>query len=153
MYEFVSIKQYAIDSKKAYDSEWEKRPEVKLRRSIAQKIHRSKPKVKAKLKVYNSEYLKTEKGKQKNQMGVRNHKYLQNASGIRITIEQWRDICERFNNRCAYCGIHEEVLKIIHNQNLSMDHVIPLSKGGKHIVENIVPSCRSCNSKKGTKIL
>lgn len=36
--------------------------------------------------------------------------------------------------------------------NLSLDHIIPVSKGGKHIRENIQILCRSCNSKKGAKL-
>ncbi|MDX1958579.1 MAG: HNH endonuclease [Leptospiraceae bacterium] len=33
-------------------------------------------------------------------------------------------------------------------EELTMDHLIPLSKGGKSIRANLVPSCKSCNSKK-----
>ena len=32
---------------------------------------------------------------------------------------------------------------------LEQEHVIPLSKGGALTLHNIVPACRSCNSKKG----
>ena len=38
-------------------------------------------------------------------------------------------------------------------ERLTQDHVIPLSKGGQHIKENIVPACPSCNSKKGNRML
>ena len=31
---------------------------------------------------------------------------------------------------------------------LSMDHVIPLSRGGKSVKENLVPCCKDCNNKK-----
>ncbi|MDB4875733.1 MAG: hypothetical protein JWM41_2179 [Gemmatimonadetes bacterium] len=34
-----------------------------------------------------------------------------------------------------------------------MDHVIPISRGGSHTRENVVPACRSCNSKKGDLML
>jgi len=33
-----------------------------------------------------------------------------------------------------------------------MDHVIPLSKGGKHLPSNVVPACASCNSSKGNNL-
>ena len=44
---------------------------------------------------------------------------------------------------CQYCG----------NQAESIDHVIPKSKGGLTNWENVVTSCRSCNSSKGSKLV
>ncbi len=46
--------------------------------------------------------------------------------------------------RCVYCGSTE---------NLSVDHLFPRIKGGADIVENLVCSCKSCNSSKGKKDL
>jgi 5-methylcytosine-specific restriction endonuclease McrA len=43
---------------------------------------------------------------------------------------------------CHYC--HREVGR----KNLTMDHVLPLSRGGKSRKGNIVPACKQCNSKK-----
>jgi len=34
-----------------------------------------------------------------------------------------------------------------------MDHVVPLIRGGRHSVGNIIPACRSCNSSKGGKFI
>jgi len=45
---------------------------------------------------------------------------------------------------CAYCGA---------TGDMSIDHVVPLSRGGKHEIENLLPACRSCNSSKGAKLL
>lgn len=56
-----------------------------------------------------------------------------------LTAEQWRDIKAAHKHRCAYCG---------KRRPLTMDHVIPLSKGGPHTASNIVPACRSCNCSK-----
>lgn len=47
---------------------------------------------------------------------------------------------------CCYCG--EPVTK----SQATMDHVIPLSKGGKTNFENIVTSCGPCNFRKGNKM-
>lgn len=45
--------------------------------------------------------------------------------------------------RCKYCGARAT----------SIDHVVPVSKGGTNDPFNLVPACRSCNSSKGDKQL
>ena len=54
-----------------------------------------------------------------------------------------KNVFSRDDHRCQYCGYQRPV-----NQ-LSLDHVIPRSHGGKTTWENIVCSCMKCNSKKG----
>jgi len=49
----------------------------------------------------------------------------------------------RDNYECAYCGTTGNK-----NNKLTMDHIIPKSKGGKSTFENTVTCCTSCNSKK-----
>ena len=54
--------------------------------------------------------------------------------------------------RCTYCDAWHTKWK--NNWKTSAgDHVVPLSKGGKDFIENLVPCCSSCNSSKGAKIL
>lgn len=60
-----------------------------------------------------------------------------------LTGEQWAAIVEHHGGRCAYCGTRPEVITV--------DHVIPISKGGAHTAANVVPACRSCNSRKGAR--
>ncbi|MBT1073501.1 HNH endonuclease [Pelotalea chapellei] len=43
---------------------------------------------------------------------------------------------------CHWCGGRFQV------EELTMDHVIPLSRGGKASRNNVVPSCKECNSRK-----
>ena len=57
-----------------------------------------------------------------------------------FTARQWGALKEAFRHRCAYCKLRIE--------NLTQDHVIPLSRGGSHTASNIVPACRSCNARK-----
>jgi 5-methylcytosine-specific restriction endonuclease McrA len=59
-----------------------------------------------------------------------------------LTDDEWKEIKRHYNYKCVYCG--EKKL-------LTQDHIIPVSKGGHHIKENIVPACKSCNSKKGNR--
>ena len=43
---------------------------------------------------------------------------------------------------CYYCN------RRVGRDNLTMDHVVPLSRGGKSKKGNIVPACKECNNKK-----
>lgn len=61
-----------------------------------------------------------------------------------LTVSEWTAVYESFRGRCAYCN---------GAQARTIDHVIPLSRGGSHDVENVVPACRVCNAHKGAKPL
>lgn len=50
------------------------------------------------------------------------------------------DIFRRDNYRCVYCGSNEE---------LTIDHVLPVSKGGGNTWQNLVTACLPCNRYKG----
>ena len=43
---------------------------------------------------------------------------------------------------CHYCGI-----KMVFRE-ITMDHLVPLARGGKSSKDNLVPSCKDCNNKK-----
>ena len=53
-------------------------------------------------------------------------------------------IYKRDKNKCQYCGS---------TKHLTIDHVIPKSKGGEDTWENLVVACSTCNVKKGDKLL
>lgn len=55
------------------------------------------------------------------------------------------NVFARDNYTCQYC--YEK----FRPDALTIDHVTPVSKGGKNIWENVVASCASCNTKKGSK--
>jgi 5-methylcytosine-specific restriction endonuclease McrA len=53
----------------------------------------------------------------------------------------WRqNIKESWDNKCAYCGSEE---------NLTIDHIVPQSKGGMDFTKNVVCCCHNCNQSKG----
>lgn len=52
----------------------------------------------------------------------------------------------RDRNLCLYCG------KSFPYQDLSRDHVQPVSKGGRDIWTNVVTSCRRCNNRKADRL-
>jgi 5-methylcytosine-specific restriction protein A len=45
---------------------------------------------------------------------------------------------------CYYCG------RLFEPKDLTMDHVVPLVRGGRSTKDNIVTSCKECNTKKKT---
>jgi 5-methylcytosine-specific restriction endonuclease McrA len=57
------------------------------------------------------------------------------------------NIYVRDGNRCQYCG------KRFQTSELSLDHVVPLSRGGPSTWENVVCACLPCNVRKGNKLL
>lgn len=68
---------------------------------------------------------------------------IQNGLDATLTDEQWEAIIHAYKGKCAYCGIKAKLL--------TKDHVIPVLYGGGYTPMNIVPACKSCNSKKGSK--
>jgi len=53
-----------------------------------------------------------------------------------------KNILRRDNHKCQYCG------SVV---NLTVDHVIPKSRGGEETWENLVTACVKCNNKKGNR--
>ena len=54
-----------------------------------------------------------------------------------------RSVFARDDWTCQYCGSSAE----------NVDHVVPKSRGGEHIWENVVAACRRCNSRKENRLL
>lgn len=54
-----------------------------------------------------------------------------------------RAIFARDGGRCQYC----------HGPAESIDHVVPRSRGGQHVWENVVAACRPCNTRKRDRLL
>jgi len=54
-----------------------------------------------------------------------------------------KNIIRRDNHRCQFCGA---------SSNLTIDHIIPKSRGGEDTWENLTTACIKCNNKKGDRI-
>lgn len=72
-----------------------------------------------------------------------NRRFLKESNGGRVTREEWESLLEDCENKCLCCGVT--------NVKLAMDHIMPLSRGGAHSIDNIQPLCKSCNSRKKNK--
>lgn len=60
----------------------------------------------------------------------------------RLTEPYKKEIFEHDNYQCQYCGDKPSI------DNIFIDHIIPLSKGGDNSPVNLTTACKSCNSKK-----
>ena len=58
-----------------------------------------------------------------------------------------RNILERDRHTCQYCGRRYD------RSQLTVDHVIPRSRGGESTWENVLTACVSCNTRKGSRTL
>lgn len=54
-----------------------------------------------------------------------------------------RNVFQRDNHRCQYCGTASDPL--------SIDHVVPRSRGGTDVWENVTTACLPCNVRKGNR--
>jgi len=69
-----------------------------------------------------------------------------------FTLEEWQAKLKEYHYRCAYCGKTQAQHIRETGQKLHKDHIIPLKMGGTNYIDNIVPACRSCNSRKHTSV-
>lgn len=60
--------------------------------------------------------------------------------GVMLTRQ---NIFKRDGNKCVYCSSRTD---------LTLDHVVPRSRGGSSTWTNLVTACRSCNTKKGDQL-
>lgn len=119
------------------------REEEKARRRVYYAAHREE--IKQRQAVYDADHREKRKGQRAahpevSQINCARRRAKKKGLPATLTVEQWEVIKIAYGNRCAYCGKKPG--------QLTQDHVIPLSKGGGTIAENIVPACKSCNSKK-----
>lgn len=85
--------------------------------------------------------------------GVQNPDYYRAAAKLRrarlrgvecsFTVEQARELFEEYAGLCVYCL----------SPATTLDHVVPISAGGAHAKDNLVPACKSCNSSKRDRSL
>jgi 5-methylcytosine-specific restriction endonuclease McrA len=57
------------------------------------------------------------------------------------TLAEWLALLAEYRHRCGYCGV---------TGKLEPDHRIPLARGGSNWISNIIPACRTCNTRKRT---
>lgn len=85
-----------------------------------------------------SDFLRTVSSKYPSPVVIRLNHYIHLP--YRGVVMTRHNIFKRDGNRCQYCGTHD---------HLTLDHVIPKSRGGKTNWDNLATACKRCNSRKG----
>lgn len=70
---------------------------------------------------------------------------LENSAGLLVTTRDIRRLIHHYGGCCAYCGVRPEKLHI--------DHVVPIARGGRHSIGNLLPACADCNLSKNATLL
>lgn len=123
------FKSYVRKNKRIYDSVKEKDRYIKIKDYINKKRRERYKKNLEKSRLYSK---------------IRKH---QRRTAGTIDYNEWIKKCNLLGNKCQMCGKSSDIVK------LTIDHILPISKGGTNILENLQPLCLSCNSKKGSKII
>ncbi len=133
-----ALRDRDIEKARAYGREWAKRNPDKVRANASLNYQKNKERCKRQAR----EWGKKNPDKRSKIMIFQNAKRRSRkiANGGRgFNKFQWQDLLARCDGFCAYCRVRKAN---------SIDHFIPLSKGGLHDFCNIVPACRMCNSTK-----
>lgn len=141
-------KKYYYDNHEAnlkHRAELRKRPEAKKKKSQQDKSYyaRNKKVIRERF----NEWIKLNRARvadyQREYKYKRNAKIISNGNNT-LTRGQIALLFEK-HPYCEYCG------KI--NTLLTVDHIVPINKGGQNCLANVTIACKSCNSSKGDKLL
>jgi 5-methylcytosine-specific restriction endonuclease McrA len=125
---------------------WEKNNLEKLlerwRRISRERDHKNEAH-RAKYKKYRDSHLE----KERERIRLKGHNRLAKikGNGGKITAVEWSELKRKYDYTCLCCRRKEPEIE------LTLDHVIPVDKGGANVIGNAQPLCGSCNSSKGTK--
>lgn len=73
---------------------------------------------------------------------------------VELTISEWREVFWRYGGACHLCG--EQISRDLdwpHPRSRSVDHLVPVSRGGSNDVDNLRPSHLACNLNRGSRVL
>lgn len=166
VYQKLYRQQHSVENAK-YQKQYRQEHENALaqQKQDYYKTHKEKWQIRAQkpeIKLKNNEQNKKAYCKDKEKFLERNRRWRQTDAGLAssantharrragigesvISAIEWQQIMNNTDWKCVYCQIS------LTPKNRSLDHIIPLSKGGQHHIDNLVACCRTCNSKKGNK--
>lgn len=115
--------------------------EIRLKQNRERgKLYRETPHGRKVMNAAHRRWQKTEKGKLANRLGQHTRRARVAGAGGIITRQEWLRLVVDHGGKCAYCGKKDG--------KLTLDHVVPISRGGANTIDNAAPACWWCNSHK-----
>lgn len=133
---------YCKRCKRARDKEYRSSSSAKSRRrAYCKERYARDPTFREQQRLGQLRWSRTASGRLKNALKNHRRRALLLSALSTLTAAEWEAILLKYRRRCAYCS---------GRRRLTMDHVVPLARGGTHSKDNVVPACLSCNSRKGS---
>lgn len=118
--------------------------------AVADWRRRNPERLRANLRLYYERHAEEVKAKQRlryraDPVSAKVHYHWRRArldAGPGYSREEWLALVEEHGHRCAYCSAAVAP---------TVDHRIPIKDGGPNTIDNILPACRDCNYRKGTR--
>lgn len=90
-------------------------------------------------------FWQSDKGHQARRRSKATRRTNETQAGGSYSANEWYQLCKFYDFRCLRC------CKKLPFEELTLDHIKPVSKGGSSFIWNVQPLCRECNRHKGTK--
>ena len=120
------------EEKTAYDREYRLKNRAKI---LGRNENRREE-----ISVYNKRHLQAEEGRLSRKAASMRRRV--RTGGKRLSLQDVREVMLEYGGLCPYCN------NMIPVNKGNIDHIVPVSKGGTNIRENLVYVCSACNSKK-----
>ena len=141
-----------IERTKAVKMDYVRRSYVKEKNRESCKKYSSNPNIKERKALFNKEKYSSDPAYRDRildwarKFGGRHHRRAEKRGGYAERFPRVI-VFERDKYTCSYCGCKLSL------KTATLDHVIPISKGGAHVPDNCTTACRPCNSSKKDKVL
>ena len=135
------LESYCKECKKGYDKQWQQANGDRKAENNKQYYEDNRDKKHE----YYKQYYQSLQGRVAYFNSHHRRRIKEEQQGDGITKEQWLEMMQYFDWRCAYSG------ERLTEKTQSKDHIIPLDAGGDHMIWNMVPMTRSLNSSKWKK--
>ena len=126
----------------------------KVKEQVKLYVQKNKDAVRERIKKWNSEnkdrvlgYIQKYRSLHPEQMTKSSRKrreIFKNVVG-NFTLAEWISLCNKFGNKCLWCERTD--------RKLTIDHVVPITKGGTNYIDNIQPLCVNCNARKNNSTI